>query len=218
MATAVRSKAKQEKESQILETADLFAELETPYAMRFSLVGVKTYFFNRFDVSTFEANESSAPGSKRRKEIDPEVLVWRDCDGNLACEGVQVKNALVVAGRYMPDPSKSGRKSAIPFIKEALNVQEEHCSFGVKKWDDIDVRGARYRNGAHGPKRRPVLYAGWHIDATIEVLVPELLRPGDVAMLMTKGGLVRGLGDNHTYGFGRFTVVEIGDPFELKWR
>lgn len=206
-----------------LESKDLFKDVESPYAIRFEIVGVKTYFFARPDVDEFEAKESSAPGSRRRKETNFETLVWRDEKGQLAFPSTQLKTALMMAGRYMPDPSKTGRRSARPFIAEAVSISEELCTFlngdglPYKSWDHIDSRLARYRNGSMGPRRRPVLYAGWRAVCTVEVLVPELIAPGDITILMNRAGLVRGIGDNATFGYGRFTVAGIGTAQSLNW-
>lgn len=206
-----------------LKAASLFADVELPYALRIEVTGVRTYFFARGDASEFEAKEASAPGSTRRRQTDPETLVWRVEGGGLGFPSVQVKNALMMAGRYMPDPSKTGRRSARPFIQEALSVTEEIIPIldsegkPKKTWDAIDTRLAKYRNGAMGPRRRPILHPGWKAIFHIEVLVPELIRPADVAVLVTKAGMVRGCGDNATYGHGRFAVTGIGNAESLNW-
>lgn len=200
-----------------LTPADLFGNFELPYAIDISIAGVKTYFFSRPDMDNWEKRESSAPGSRARHEPDFESMVWRCDDATLAFPATQIQVALMAAGRYSPDPSKTGRRSAGPFIAEAFTVAEEHVSFGVKDWDDIDIRIAKYANGRFGPRRRPVLEPGWRATFSLQILVPELIRPGDVLVLVNKAGMVKGIGDNTKFGYGRFTVERFSEPFELQW-
>jgi len=206
-----------------LGAADIFGAFELPYTVEVTVAGVKTYFFSRPDMDEWEKKENSAPGSRARKETDPESLVWRDADGYLAFPSTQIKTAMIAAGRYSPDPSKTGRRSAAPFISEALNVAEDVITFhhldgeGYETWNEIDVRIVRYANGRFGPRRRPILHPGWHATFTLQVLVPELIRPGDVGVLINRAGMVRGVGDNTKFGAGRFTVATFGTPEPAHW-
>lgn len=207
----------------LLGPAEIFGAFELPYSVQVTIAGVKTYFFSRPDMDEWVKKEESAPGSRARKETDPESLVWRLDDGTLAFPSTQVKTALVAAGRYSPDPSKTGRRSAAPFISEALSIAEEHVGFersnaeGYLTWDEIDIRIVRYANGRFGPRRRPVLERGWRATFTLQVLVPELIRPGDVLVLVNKAGMVRGIGDNTKFGYGRFTVEGFSEPELAHW-
>lgn len=200
-----------------LGPADIFGAFELPYAVTVTIAGVKTYFFSRPDMDEWEKKENSAPGSRARKETDPESLVWRLDDGQLAMPSTQMKVALIAAGRYSPDPSKTGRRSAGPFISEALGIQEDHVGFGRDDWDEIDVRIAKYANNRFGPRRRPILHPGWRATFTLQVLVPELIRPGDVLVLVNRAGMVKGVGDNTKFGAGRFVVEGFSEPFEAHW-
>jgi hypothetical protein len=193
------------------------AILETPYTLGFTVKGVKPFFFNRYDVDGFYVSDSSPPGSRARREHNPETLVWRNGAGELALPALEFHKALSAAGRYMKDPSGTGRKSAKPFLGEALVPDEELCSFGVTEWDEIDVRPVRLKNGSVIPKARPILVPGWSVSVHISVTMPELLSPAQVAQLMTRAGQCRGLGDGATIGYGRFVVVKVSEPAELAW-
>lgn len=224
MATTVRTKGKKlggtgEATVTELGPAELFGSLEMPYAVTVTIAGVRTYFFSRPDMDQWEKDEDAPPGakSKRGANIDYETLVWRCENGALGFPNTQLQNALMAAGRYSPDPSKTGRRSALPFIGESVTIGEEIVSFGVSEWDAIDVRIARYANGRFGPRRRPILHPGWRATFNLHVLVPELIRPGDVLVLANRAGMVRGIGDNVKYGAGRFTVESFSEPFELHW-
>jgi hypothetical protein len=197
--------------------AELFGEFEIPYAIDIKIAGVRPYFFSRPDMDSWEAKEKAAPGSKVRTDFDPEALVWRNENADLAFPSTQLKVALMAAGRFSPDPSKTGRRSAMPFIGEAFNVYQDYVSFGVKNWDAIDVRIAKYANNRFGPRRRPILNPGWRCDFTLQILVPELIRPGDVMVLVNKAGMVKGVGDNTKFGAGRFTVEGFSEAYPLKW-
>lgn len=211
MATAAKERVKSEIDAELVEA------IEIPYSMTFTVRGVRWYFFSRPDVNEFEKKENAAPGSRLRKETDPETLVWRNEDGQLCCPGSQFKQAMLVAARYLPDVTKTGRKSLQTTFGEVVNVADELCTFGVKKWDDVDTRLVKYRNGAFGPRRRPVLYEGWETSCTVQVSEPQVVSPGTIAIIMQKAGLARGLGDNAKWGYGRFVVSEIGDPENLIW-
>jgi len=200
-----------------LGPAELFGDFELPYALDIEIAGVKPYFFSRPDMDNWELRESSAPGSRARKETDYESLVWRVDDGTLAFPATQMTKAMVAAGRYSPDPSKTGRRSAGPFIAESFSLAEDHVSFGVKTWDEIDVRIARYANGRFGPRRRPILNPGWRASFHLQILAPELIRPGDVLVIVNRAGLVKGIGDNTTFGAGRFSVEAFSEPVPIKW-
>jgi hypothetical protein len=217
MATTVKRSTAKKADAPSMTSAELFGEFELPYAIEITIAGVKQYFFSRPDMDNWERRENSAPGSRARKEVDPESLVWRTDDGNLAFPSTQLKVAAIAAGRYSPDPAKTGRRSAGPFIAEAIGFSEEYVSFGRKDWDAIDVRIAKYSNLKFGPRRRPILEPGWRATFRLEVLVPELTRPGDVLVLMNKAGMVKGIGDNTKFGYGRFTVEKFSEPFDLTW-
>jgi hypothetical protein len=192
-------------------------ELETPYTVGFTVKGVKRFFFNRYDVDDFYAKDESPPGSRKRREHNPESLVWRVDTGELAVPALDFHKALLAAGRYMKDPSATGRRSSKPFLAEALVPDEELCSFGVKAWDEVDVRPTRLKNGSVIPKARPTLLPGWVSTVHISVTMPELLAPSTLSQLMTRAGQCRGIGDGSTIGYGRFVVVQVTEPAELAW-
>ena len=206
-----------------LDPGEVFGAFELPYALDVTIAGVKTYFFSRPDMDEWEKKENSAPGSRARKETDYETLVWRTEANTLAMPSTQLKVALIAAGRYSPDPSKTGRRSAAPFIGEALSIQEDIVEFHhadgkpYAKWDEVDVRIAKYANGRFGPRRRPILHPGWRASFTLQVLVPELIRPGDTLVLVNRAGMVRGVGDNTKFGAGRFTTQSFSEPYEAHW-
>lgn len=225
MATATRTRKTKVERDDVpeIQPGEAFGNFTWPYAITVTIAGVKTYFFSRPDMDEWDKKEASAPGSRTRKEVNLESLVWRTEAGTLAFPSTQFKVAMITAGRYSPDPSKTGRRSAGPFIGEAISVAEDHVEFldannePYEKWDEVDRRIAKYAHNKFGPRTRPILNPGWRATCTVQVLVPELIAPGDVLTLINRAGMVRGIGDNTKFGFGRFVVEGFSEPFEAHW-
>lgn len=190
---------------------------DTPYSIGFQVRGTRSFFFNRYDVDEFFELDAAPKGSKLRRDKDPMRLVWRADDGTLAVQSLDFLKAMREAGRYMPDVTATGRKSAMPEVPRALVPVEELCSFGVDDVDAIDVRPVKMRSGSKVPKARPILTPGWETSVHFEVMLPEFFWPSRVVELMVRAGRVLGIGDGTTIGYGRFLVVNVEAPREIEW-
>jgi hypothetical protein len=193
-----------------------------PYQIGFTVRGVKSFFFNapRVDGPSWDQD---APKTKAKENL--EIKVWRDDGGRLALPGYEFVKAIADAARGFPDPTKSGHKSMRPVVTKAMAAHEELVPFFasngrgrsfVKQWDDVDARLARFGNNRMGPQRRPILRAGWQVAVSIDVTWPEIFAPADIAVLMSRAGLL-GVGDARTLGMGRFVVVATEPPREISW-
>lgn len=196
----------------------------TPFSVKFTVRGVKTFFFNAPNVDAYvAADEKRRAGVKRLSIPNHEEKVWRS-EGALCVPGSEFVKAMREMARGLPDPSKSGAKSMRAVIPTAFAAHEEFCRFVhrngkgaelVEQWDAIDERLGRLGTKM-GPIRRPILYAGWTTSVTIDCLWPEIFAPADVVILMQRAGM-RGIGDGTTIGYGRFVVVNVDDPTEVAW-
>jgi hypothetical protein len=193
------------------------AHPEQPYVIGFTVRGTRSFFFNRYDVDEFYEVDASPKGSKVRRDKDPMRLVWRDEVGDLCVPSTDFHKAVTEAGRYMPDVTATGRRSARPEVQRALIPVEELCSFGVDEPSAIDVRPTRLKNGATIPKARPILVPGWETSIHLEVALPEFFTPARVVELMGRAGRVMGIGDATAIGFGRFVITSIDAPREIQW-
>lgn len=196
-------------------------DAETPFTIGFEIRGVKKFFFNAGNVDEYEKREAASK-KKIRLPDNPEAKVWRDGDGNLCVPGNEVIKAMGTAARGRKDPTNSGHRSMRPVVPLAMQVHEEMCPFidgkgkPVRKWDDTDARLVRYNNKSMAPTRRPTLDAGWRLGFSIDVTWPEIFAPADVATLVARAGMI-GIGDATTIGYGKFIVVRVEEPTEIRW-
>jgi hypothetical protein len=186
---------------------------EMPYVIGFTVRGTRSLFFNRYDIEGFYEKDSAAKGSKVRRTENLEALPWRDDDGKLCLPSTEFHKALTEVGRYLPDVTHTGRRSARPEVQRALIPVEEFCPLGVSEYIR-DVRAVRY-NGATVPKARPILAPGWETSVHIEVVLPEFFTPSLVIELMARAGRVYGVGDATAIGYGRFVVTAVEEPKEV---
>lgn len=196
----------------------------TPYAVGFTVRGVREFFFNAPNVDAYiKADEDRKAGVKRNLTPNYEDKVWRH-DGALAVPGTEFIKAMAEMARGYPDPTKSGARSMRPIIFNAMSAAEEFCPFMHRNgngdepkttWDVIDERLAKLGTKM-GPIRRPKLHAGWVTSVTINCIWPQVFAPADVAKLMERAGQ-RGIGDGIKIGAGRFVVVNVSEPSEIAW-
>lgn len=190
-------------------------DADTPFGIRFTIKGHRPFLFNAANPAEIQRQMDLPAGHRdRRKPPEAESLVWRAEDGTLGYPGHKLVDALAEAGRGLPDPTKTGRKSAKPTIQQAFMAHDDVCSFGVKTWDCIAEHWVGQRHG--GIRRRPQLDPGWMLDVTIEVAMPEWFSPADVARAMARAGTL-GIGDGLKLGYGRFVVVETDEPHDISW-
>lgn len=204
-----------------LDGAGIFDDAVIPYSVNFTVKGVRWFFFNAPNVDAYvRGDDRRKAGVKRVEKPNFEEKVWRD-DGVLCVPGNEFIKAISEMSRGLPDPTKSGAKSARPIIPLGMGAHEEFCPFyndegqPAESWDWIDQRLGRLGRTI-GPIRRPILYSGWTTSVTIDVIWPEVFSPADISTLMTRAGQ-RGIGDATKIGYGRFIVMNVSEPSEISW-
>jgi hypothetical protein len=179
-----------------------------PYSVAVRLVGTADILLHAYNCEAVEAKSKAAKGSAAKKTDDIESYVRRCHNGTIGVPGVYIRQALVNAAKYRQDP-RSPRKSAMDLFKAGLIVEEEVCSLGAKAWDyEHKCRVVVQRSAIS--RVRPAFRAGWSINATISVLLPEYIDADVLHDTLSKAGRLVGIGDfRPTYG--RFRV----DGFEV---
>jgi len=220
MATTASKKRAREPQTEF-DGAQVFDDAVIPYGVTFTVKGTKRFFFNAPNVDAYiRGDERRRAGVKRIEEPNYEEKVWR-IDGSLAVPGNEFIKSMSEMSRGIPDPTKSGAKSARPIIPLAMGAHEEFCTFShddetpYETWDAIDERLGKLGTKM-GPIRRPILLPGWQTQVTIDVIWPEVFSPADMATLMNRAGM-RGIGDATKIGYGRFVVVSVSPPQEISW-
>jgi hypothetical protein len=192
--------------------------IELPYTMRVALRGVSPLLFNRMDIEAYD--QEGGPASKRKPRARPEYesMVWRDEEGNLAIPTANVVGSICSAGKYFRSPIASNG-SATNTLREAIVPVTEFATFGVKTWDVIDFRHARFGDQKRTPKPtyRPRLEIGWHCEAVLTVVVPELYGPARLLEIISRAGAVMGLSDGRKIGFGRYVLDGHETEDGLPW-
>lgn len=180
----------------------LYGDFE-PYTATVTVRGLMPLLFNHLD--NYEEEDPGEAKAPRKPPADYEALVWRNDDGELALPTANLIASIVSAGRYFKTPiGRSG--GATNTLREALIPAQDHGSFGVKEWDCIDYRIARYAGKTRAPKPtwRPRLEKGWVFTTSFAVITPELYGPARLLEILTHAGRVCGIGDGRKLGFGRF--------------
>jgi hypothetical protein len=115
-----------------------------------------------------------------------------------------LRGAIVAAAKFHQDP-RSPRKSAMDLFKAGVVSLTDLASLGVKEWDYEDRRRVVIqRNGV--TRVRPALRKGWSASVDLMVTTPEYIAPDFLQQVITKAGLLVGVGDfRPTYG--RFGMV-----------
>lgn len=195
--------------------------IEQPYTMTLKLRGVTPFLFNQFADLEGYASENGVAGKRkpREREVkDYEKMVWRDDEGNLALPTQNVISTIIAAGKYFKSPI-AGSGGATTTLREALVPGAEYATFGVPEWDCIDFRLARNSDMKRSPKPtwRPRLEKGWLVVAQVGVVVPELYGPAKLLEVISRAGLVCGIGDGRKLGLGRFVSDGIEIEEGLPW-
>lgn len=132
-----------------------------------------------------------------------ESYVYRNDAGDICIPGEYVRQAIIHAAKFKQDP-RSPRKSAMDLMKAAILVDPLMCSLRVKEWDYLDARRVVIqRSGIN--RVRPAMRAGWNIDCSVTVLLPEYVGKDFLIDLLNMAGRLIGIADfRPTYG--RFVV------------
>lgn len=188
----------------------LYGEYE-PYTVSITLRGLMPFLFNA--LLEYEEEDPGEQKKPRKAPKDYEQIVWRTDDGMLGVPTANVIASIASAGRFFKSPI-AVRGSARNTLQESLVPHDEMATFGVKEWDAIDYRIARYAGKSRAPKPtwRPRLEKGWKLSTTFSVITPELYSPARILEVLTYAGRVCGIGDGRKLGMGRFA----SDGFEVE--
>lgn len=187
--------------------AEALIEMTQPYRVSVAIEGHADLLFHRWNAEAVEAKASAAKGSKAKKTDDIESYVWRTDDGQLALPGEYLRGSLIAAAKYHQDP-RSPRKSAMDLFKAGVVSLTPLAPLGVTTWDYEDKRRVVVqRNGVN--RVRPALRTGWKAEFIFMVTTPEYIAPTFLHQVLSRAGLLVGVGDfRPTYG--RFGVVGFG--------
>jgi hypothetical protein len=176
---------------------------EEPYTATVLLSGTADLLFHRWSNESVKAKGEAAKGSKGKKTDDVESYVWRTAGGNLALPGEYVRQSIIQAAKYLPDP-RSPRKSAMDLFKAGVVALTQVSDLGIKTWDYLDRRRVTVQR-AGITRERPALLAGWQAEFEFSVLLPEYISTTLFLDVLSKAGKLVGLADfRPTYG--RFAV------------
>jgi len=181
-------------------------KFELPYVASVRLVGVADILFHRWNVEGVASKALAKKGSAAKKTDDIESYVYRNDAEEICIPGEYVRQAIINAAKYRPDP-RSPRKSAMDLFKAGVVSLTDLASTGVTKWDFEDKRRVQVQR-AGITRVRPALKQGWAIQVELLVNLPEYIAPADLLEVIVNAGRLIGLGDfRPTYG--RFSVVSF---------
>ena len=179
--------------------------IEQPYTVTVQITGSADFLFHRWNCEAVEEKARAAKNSRSKKTDDLESYVYRLENGNLAIPGEYLRQAIIGAAKFRPDP-RSPRKSAQDLFKAGIVALIHLCDTGTESWDYEDKRRAVIqRNGIN--RVRPALKAGWHIECEFLVNLPEYIDPPTFHEVVSLAGRLIGVGDFRPT-FGRFQITK----------
>ena len=183
--------------------------------------GIAPILFNRFTEEAIEAMEKMSGGKKKTKKAkvaEAADKVYRNGAGVLCIPSANVKKC-ILEGCGMAG-FKIGRRSAVPFMRALVFIEEDMLSFGVKEADGVHELAGRHlkdfdgihectgrippKTGARAVIRRPYLDTGWILRVPF-IVVDERINDEMLHGSLQEAGLLVGLCD-HRPDFGRFKV------------
>lgn len=175
-----------------------------PYRVSVAIEGHADFLFHRWNAEAVDEKAAAAKGSKAKKTDNIESYVWRDDDGMLCIPGEYLRGSITMAAKFHQDP-RSPRKSAMDLFKAGVVALTPLASLGKDTWDYEDKRRVVVqRNGIN--RVRPAMRAGWRAEFVFLVTTPEYISPQFLQQVITKAGLLVGVGDFRPT-FGRFGIV-----------
>lgn len=178
-------------------------DIAAPYAVSVAIQGTEMILLHRYDVEAVKQKASAKKGSADKKNDNVESYVYRNEKNEIGLPGLNFKAAMCEAAKFSQDP-RSPRKSARDLFRAGLRVRGL-ASFGKDAWDTLDVRKVVVQRNAVA-RSRPAMLAGWRLNFTIEVLLPEYITPTWLNEIVTNTGRIIGLGDFRP-DFGTFMVM-----------
>lgn len=177
-----------------------------PYVVEVEIQGTTDILFHRWSNEDVEAKGKAGKNSKAKKTDNLEAYVYRNTDGELCVPGEYLRQAIIAAAKFKPDP-RSPRKSAMDLYKAGVVALNNLASLGKKEWDYEDRRRVTIqRNGV--TRVRPAMLTGWKATFQLQVLIPEYLDPQSLNETIQQAGRLIGLADFRPT-FGRFQVVRF---------
>lgn len=186
--------------------AEPILALQQPYRVLIEIEGVCPLLFCRWQNETVEAKQKAKKGSRERKTDDIESFLWRDDDGFIAMPGEYLRQSIIHAAKYEPDP-RSPRKSMMDLMKAALVSLTSLASLGVKSPDYVDKRRVVVNRGGI-TRSRPAFKEGWRAKFILMVNLPEYVPHQMLNGLVQQAGRIIGLADFRP-SFGRFVVTKF---------
>jgi hypothetical protein len=196
-------------ETQVSNGGEPVISSELPYGVTVSLLGTAPMLMKAWNIASIEAKAAAKKGSTEKKTDDLEASVYRTPEGLLGFPGVNLCAAIREAGRYMPDPRSTGRKSAMDLLKAGVVSTTIIAPFepSTKTWDYEDARRVVVQR-AGITRIRPAMREGWALTFDLMVVAPEYINPPILSHLISMAGRMNGLGDfRPTYG--RFVVTRF---------
>lgn len=183
-------------------------DMSQPYRASVTINGHADLLFHRWNNEAVAEKAASAKGSAAKKSDNVESYVWRNEEGFLCLPGEYLRGSIVHAAKFHQDP-RSPRKSAMDLFKAGVVALTDLASLGAKDWDYEDRRRVVVQRSGI-TRTRPAMRKGWK--ATIELMVttPEYINPDFLQQVITKAGLLVGVGDfRPTYGRFGITAFEV---------
>lgn len=179
-----------------------------PYRASVTITGHSDILFHRWNNEAVAEKAAAAKGSAAKKTDNVESFVWRDDEGNLCLPGEYLRGSIVWAAKFHQDP-RSPRKSAMDLFKAGIVTLTDLASLGIKHWDYEDRRRVVVQRNAV-TRTRPALRKGWKATIDLMVTTPEYISPEFLQQVITKAGLLVGVGDfRPTYGRFGITNFEL---------
>lgn len=181
-------------------------ETGAPYTAEVVIAGVADLLFHRWNCEAVATKAAAAKGSRAKKSDDVESYLYRDDEGEICLPGEYVRQAMIGAAKYRPDP-RSPRKSAMDLFKAAIVSLTPLAGLGVTEPNyEHKCRVTIQRNGI--TRIRPAIRAGWQAQMRFLVNLPEYITPEILHEALSQAGRLVGVGDfRPTYG--RFQVHQF---------
>jgi len=190
------------------DAKDIF-EFQEPFHVEIGVVGHADLICHRWSVDGVEEKAKAAKGSRAKKTDDLESYVYRNDERQICIPGEYLRQSIINAAKFHQDP-RSPRKSAQDLFKAGVVSLTPLAPIlcpddPTTEWHYVDRRRVMVqRNGI--TRHRPAFNAGWRIDVTMLVTVPEYIPSDFLHQVVTRAGQLVGFGDNRPT-YGRFGVA-----------
>lgn len=178
--------------------------LSVPYTATVTIEGASDFLFHRWDPEAVDAKGKAAKNSAAKKTDDIESYVYRAPDGTLAIPGIYIRQSLLGAAKFRPDP-RAPRRSAVELFKAGVVAMTDVASVGKVEWDYLDRRRVVVQRAGIN-RTRPALRVGWRASFDLLVTLPEYIDQILLRETIEQAGRLVGMGDFRPT-FGRFGVV-----------